>query len=47
MTDTATVKRLERMALQLRFLQTITEISSEHSTNTIIPLPIDILSPYL
>ncbi|HEY5895541.1 MAG TPA: SPFH domain-containing protein [Chthoniobacterales bacterium] len=35
------------IALQLRFLQTIREISSEHTTNTIVPLPIDLLTPYL
>jgi regulator of protease activity HflC (stomatin/prohibitin superfamily) len=35
------------IALQLRFLQTIREISSEHSTHTIVPLPIDLLSPFL
>jgi len=35
------------IALQLRFLQTIREISSEHSTHTIVPLPIDLLTPFL
>ncbi|MGC9450045.1 MAG: slipin family protein [Oceanipulchritudo sp.] len=35
------------IALQLRFLQTIQEISSEHNTHTILPLPIDLLSPYV
>lgn len=45
--EAAKVLAQEPMSLQLRFLQTITEISSEHSTNTIIPLPIDILSPFL
>lgn len=34
------------IALQLRFLQTIRDISSEHNTNTIVPLPIDLLSPF-
>jgi regulator of protease activity HflC (stomatin/prohibitin superfamily) len=37
----------EPIALQLRFLQTIREISSEHSTHTVIPLPIDLLRPFL
>lgn len=37
----------EPIALQLRFLQTIREISSEHSTHTIVPLPIDLLTPFL
>jgi len=37
----------EPTALQLRFLQTIREISSEGTTNTILPLPIDILKPFI
>jgi regulator of protease activity HflC (stomatin/prohibitin superfamily) len=44
--DAARVISAEPIALQLRFLQTIREISSEGSTNTVIPLPIDILSPF-
>lgn len=35
------------VALQLRFLQTIREMSSEHSSHTIIPLPIDLFAPFL
>ncbi|MCI0745403.1 MAG: slipin family protein [Verrucomicrobia subdivision 3 bacterium] len=35
------------IALQLRFLQTMREISSEHSTTTILPLPIDLFTPFL
>src|SRR3954463_6823907 len=34
----------EPIALQLRFLQTMREISSEHNTTTFFPLPIDLLS---
>jgi regulator of protease activity HflC (stomatin/prohibitin superfamily) len=45
--EAAKILAQEPAALQLRFLQTIREISSEKSTNTIIPLPIDILSPFL
>ena len=37
----------EPIALQLRFLQTMREISSEHNTTTILPIPIDLFSPYL
>ena len=33
-------------ALQLRYLQTLTEISSEKNTNTIVfPLPLDLIKP--
>lgn len=38
---------VEPISLQLRYLQTINEISSEHNTTTIVPLPIDLLSPFL
>jgi hypothetical protein len=30
--------------MQLRYLQTIREMSSEKTTHTIIPLPIDLIS---
>jgi regulator of protease activity HflC (stomatin/prohibitin superfamily) len=35
------------MALQLRYLQTMREISSEQNTTTIFPFPIDLLRPFL
>lgn len=35
------------IALQLRFLQTMKEISSEHNTTTILPLPIDLFTPFM
>jgi len=47
LSEAAQVLSRDPAALQLRFLQTIREISAEKSTNTIIPLPIDILSPFL
>ena len=34
-------------ALTLRYLQTIREMSSENATNTIIPLPMDFIKPFL
>jgi len=45
--DAAAIIAKEPIAIQLRFLQTIREISSEGSTNTIIPLPIDLIAPML
>jgi regulator of protease activity HflC (stomatin/prohibitin superfamily) len=45
--DAASIISKEPIALQLRFLQTIREISSEGSTNTVIPLPIDIITPLM
>src|SRR5438445_2922685 len=37
----------EPIALQLRFLQTMREIASEHSTTTFIPIPIDLFGVFL
>src|SRR5712671_7602254 len=34
------------IALQLRFLQTMKEISSEHNTTTILPIPIELFAPF-
>jgi hypothetical protein len=35
------------IALQLRFLQTMREISSEHHTATILPVPLDLFVPFI
>jgi regulator of protease activity HflC (stomatin/prohibitin superfamily) len=35
------------MALQMRFLQTMREVSSESSTTTFFPVPIDLLKPFM
>ena len=35
------------IALQLRFLQTMKEISSEHKTTTILPIPINLFAPFI
>jgi hypothetical protein len=35
------------IALQLRYLQTMREISSEHSTVAILPLPMDLIAPFI
>ena len=34
----------EPIALQLRYLQTMREIASEHNTTTFLPMPIDLFS---
>jgi regulator of protease activity HflC (stomatin/prohibitin superfamily) len=34
-------------ALQLRFLQTLTEVATEHHSTTIFPLPLDLLRPFV
>jgi regulator of protease activity HflC (stomatin/prohibitin superfamily) len=45
--EAAQIIAMEPIALQLRFLQTIREISTEGTTNTLIPLPIDLLSVFM
>lgn len=35
------------VALQLRFLQTLTEISSEKASTVVFPIPLDILRPFM
>ena len=44
--DAAHVIASEPSALQLRYLQTLSEISTENSSTTIFPIPIDILRPF-
>lgn len=45
----AAAKRLESspMAMQLRFLQTLTEVASENSSTTIFPVPIDLIKMFM
>ena len=43
----ATMINVQPIALQLRFLQTMREISSEHNTTTFLPVPIDLFTPFL
>lgn len=47
MVQAAAMIRTEPIALQLRFLQTMREIASEHNTTTFLPVPIDLFSPFL
>ncbi|MCZ6777161.1 MAG: slipin family protein [Ignavibacteria bacterium] len=35
------------MALQLRYLQTLTEVAAEKNSTTLFPIPIDLLTPFL
>jgi regulator of protease activity HflC (stomatin/prohibitin superfamily) len=45
--DASAVIGQHPMALQLRFLQTLTEVASENNSTTVFPLPIDLLRPFL
>ncbi len=44
--DAAAVLATEECALQLRYLQTLSEIATEGNSTTIFPVPIDILKPF-
>jgi len=44
--DAARVLQGEPAALQLRYLQTLAEISTEKNSTLIFPIPIDILRPF-
>ena len=45
--DAAKIMEVNPITLQLRYLQTLAEISSESSTNTIFPIPLDMITPFL
>ncbi len=45
--DASAVIGQHPMALQLRFLQTLTEVASENNSTTIFPLPVDLITPFL
>ena len=45
--DAAQVIESHPIALQLRYLQTLTEVASEKNSTTIFPVPIDLIAPFL
>lgn len=45
--DAAKIISTNSAALQLRFLQTLTEVASEQSSTIIFPVPLDIISAFL
>jgi len=47
MVQAASMIAKEPIALQLRYLQTMREMASEHNTTTFLPLPIDLFSAFL
>ncbi len=44
--EAATIISQDPAALQLRYLQTLTEIASENNSTLLFPVPIDLLSPF-
>ena len=47
MVQAAAMMSKEPIALQLRFLQTMREISSEHNTTTFLPIPLELFTPLM
>jgi regulator of protease activity HflC (stomatin/prohibitin superfamily) len=45
--DAAKMLASEPVSLQLRYLQTVTEIAAENNSTTIFPLPMDLLRPFM
>lgn len=47
LSDAAKIIAVEPIALQLRFLQTLVEIAAEKNSTTVLPIPIDLVKPFL
>jgi len=47
LTEAASIIAEHPIALQLRYLQTLKEISAENNSTTIFPIPIDLFTPFL
>jgi regulator of protease activity HflC (stomatin/prohibitin superfamily) len=45
--DAAAIIATQPSALQLRFLQTLTEVATEKNSTIIFPIPIDLLEPFM
>jgi regulator of protease activity HflC (stomatin/prohibitin superfamily) len=45
--DAAKIIGTQPAALQLRFLQTLTEVATEKNSTTIFPIPIDLIAPFI
>ena len=45
--DAANIIAKEKTAIQLRFLQTLTEVSAEKNSTLIFPVPIDLFAPFI
>jgi regulator of protease activity HflC (stomatin/prohibitin superfamily) len=47
LTEAAGIIRRHPVALQLRYLQTLSELASENQSTTMFPVPVDLFSPFL
>lgn len=47
LTEAAVVLSAQPQALQLRYLQTLSDIAGEHNSTIVFPLPMDVFTPFL
>ena len=47
LSEAARVMSQNPISLQLRFLQTVTEIAAENNSTTLFPLPLDLFRPFM
>ena len=47
LTDAAQIISTDKSALQLRYLQTLTEVAAEKNSTIIFPFPLDLIRPFL
>jgi regulator of protease activity HflC (stomatin/prohibitin superfamily) len=47
LTEAAGIIRQHPIALQLRYLQTLNEVAAENQSTTVVPVPIDLFTPFL
>ena len=47
LTEAAALIAQQPAALQLRYLHSMKEIASEHTSTIIVPLPLDLITPFL
>ncbi|MCX5849062.1 MAG: slipin family protein, partial [Deltaproteobacteria bacterium] len=45
--EAAALMETQPMSLQLRYLQTLNQISAEHNSTILFPIPIDLFKPFL
>jgi len=45
--EAAQVMSVDPIALQLRYLQTLTEVATENNSTTLFPIPIDLFKPFM
>jgi regulator of protease activity HflC (stomatin/prohibitin superfamily) len=45
--NAATILATDPAAMQLRYLQTLTEVGGEHNSTIVFPMPIDLIKPFL